>query len=68
MNNVQRWKKNSSFRSYIHFEDILSFRVSPEYLNLKLFITLKLFPEQTQKSWNIQNPRLRTFLIYPAKI
>ena len=37
MNIVQSWEKKSGFRSYKEFEHILFFRISPEYLNLKLF-------------------------------
>ena len=32
VNIVQSWRKNSGFPSYIHFEHILFFRVSPECL------------------------------------
>ena len=72
MNIVQNWKKNLGFRSYVHFEYILFFRVSHEYLNLKFsleLLYLELFPEQIQNSGIFRTRDiLRTLSIYPVKI
>ena len=66
MNIVQSWKKSSSFRSYA-LRTYLIFlishfiRVSPEYLNLKLF------PEQIQYSGIFRTRTvLKTLSIYLA--
>ena len=67
MNIVQSWKNNSGFRSFIHFEHILFFRVFPWIFGFK--VILKLVPEQIQNCGIFRiRDILRIFSVHPVQI